>query len=733
MSDVQIAIIDQENIEVNLAVPGIQGAKGDTGTVAAAGDGTAAAPGISFASDTDTGIYRVGSNSIGISTGGTGRLFVDADGTTRIENSAVNGSPLFRISTFNGFAEINSKRSTGGSYSQLRGTYVGNATDYWQIGSNGFTDGTFAIWAGANALERARIRADGMFEVKGAGTAGVSPAFSVSGGAPANSLVILPTTGYVGLGTASPAVNLNVVSAGDTAISSASTGTIQSARVQIIGRQTSADSEWNIVSAGSGLGSAALRFVRGTWTNTPSMLIDSSGRVGIGNASPGQLLAIATATNDDGIILTNSSANGGRIRIDSTGTGGRQYHINVTANGSGAGGGKFVIRDNTASDAARLTIDSTGNVGIGTASPSTKFEVIDTNTIIKSSSTSGYAAFYANAATGNAAYYFFAINGTEHARISATNNDLIFGNGSTGLEKARIDSSGRLLVGTNTYVQTNTYTSSNLFNIAGNSGVGPQLSTYSNDAFALGIDFSKSRGATVGTQTSVSNGDALGSLIFNGYDSAAYKQAASIQAAVDGAPGSTIMPGRLVFSTNSGTAGASPTEKLKIDKAGLITCSNGVNNMFVVNTAASGTSNYFFQGYNLPDVAPKIVLWNNGNVVNTNNSYGTLSDIKLKENIVDANSQWNDLKALRVRNFNLKAETGHETHTQIGLVAQEVELVSPGLVIESPDYDKDGNDLGTVTKSVSYSVLYMKAVKALQEAMERIETLEAKVAALEAQ
>jgi hypothetical protein len=51
-------------------------------------------------------------------------------------------------------------------------------------------------------------------------------------------------------------------------------------------------------------------------------------------------------------------------------------------------------------------------------------------------------------------------------------------------------------------------------------------------------------------------------------------------------------------------------------------------------------------------------------------------------------------------------------------------LVSPGLVSESPDRDADGNDLGTVTKSVNYSVLYMKAVKALQEAMERIETLE---------
>ena len=45
--------------------------------------------------------------------------------------------------------------------------------------------------------------------------------------------------------------------------------------------------------------------------------------------------------------------------------------------------------------------------------------------------------------------------------------------------------------------------------------------------------------------------------------------------------------------------------------------------------------------------------------------------------------------------------------------------------MEASDYhDEDGNDLGTVTKSVNYSVLYMKAVKALQEAMERIEILE---------
>ena len=117
-----------------------------------------------------------------------------------------------------------------------------------------------------------------------------------------------------------------------------------------------------------------------------------------------------------------------------------------------------------------------------------------------------------------------------------------------------------------------------------------------------------------------------------------------------------------------------------------------------------------------------------GDLQNTNNSYAGISDIKLKENIVDANSQWNDIKALQVRNYNFKAETGRSTHTQIGLIAQEVELVSPGLVGTSID-----DETGESTKNVRYSVLYMKAVKALQEAMERIEQLEAKVAALEAQ
>jgi len=129
----------------------------------------------------------------------------------------------------------------------------------------------------------------------------------------------------------------------------------------------------------------------------------------------------------------------------------------------------------------------------------------------------------------------------------------------------------------------------------------------------------------------------------------------------------------------------------------------------------------------------KAIIAGDGDLTNANNSYGQISDSKIKENIVDANSQWDDVKAVKVRNFNFKESSGLPTHKQIGVVAQELETVSAGLVSESIDRDPDTNeDLGTKTKSVKYSVLYMKSFKALQEAIAKIEVLETKVAALEA-
>ena len=130
--------------------------------------------------------------------------------------------------------------------------------------------------------------------------------------------------------------------------------------------------------------------------------------------------------------------------------------------------------------------------------------------------------------------------------------------------------------------------------------------------------------------------------------------------------------------------------------------------------------------------AAKFIVNGDGTVRSATNTYTSTSDVKMKENVVDANSQWNDIKAVKVRNFNYKESTGLPTLKQIGVVAQELETTSPNLVEESIDRDPDtGEDLGTTTKNVKYSILYMKSIKALQEAQTRIETLEAKVAALE--
>lgn len=116
-----------------------------------------------------------------------------------------------------------------------------------------------------------------------------------------------------------------------------------------------------------------------------------------------------------------------------------------------------------------------------------------------------------------------------------------------------------------------------------------------------------------------------------------------------------------------------------------------------------------------------------GNVKNTNNSYGALSDEKLKENISDASPKLDDLMQVRVRNYNLIGET----QKQIGVVAQELELVFPSIVDETEDRDVDGNFLGTTTKGVKYSVFVPMLIKGMQEQQAIIEALTARIEALE--
>ena len=153
--------------------------------------------------------------------------------------------------------------------------------------------------------------------------------------------------------------------------------------------------------------------------------------------------------------------------------------------------------------------------------------------------------------------------------------------------------------------------------------------------------------------------------------------------------------------------------------------------LFITFNNASPDNNNINQYFiNCQDsTTQRFYVLSDGDVINHDNSYGAISDENLKQQITGASSQWDDLKAVQVRNYKYNTDVDQYGDSddlwRLGVVAQELELVSPHLIKDTVDED------GNITKAVKYSVLYMKAVKALQEAMERIETLESKVAVLE--
>jgi hypothetical protein len=377
----------------------------------------------------------------------------------------------------------------------------------------------------------------------------------------------------------------------------------------------------------------------------------------------------------------------------------------------------------TTNNIERLRITSAGLMGLGTNPNS------DSRLHVKSGANDSNPVLRLEAATNN--FLNFRQTGSVYDIHVTAGDPLSFTIGAS--ERARIDSSGRLLIGTST---ASGYSSSRVII----TGAGTDPTGASNLVLQIGQ-----------ANGSVTVDEQIGVIAFG--DTSGYSYA-NIVAAADLAAGSDS-PGRLSFSTTYDGA-SSPTERMRILANGFVKAKNnggtfptGATHEFssdeniyvafrvenqnnlsgsgtynsLLGTNCNNTSSYHFVGNT--GASDKIYIYGNGNIVNSNNSYGLMSDVKLKENIVDANSQWDDLKTLRVVNFNFKEETGYQTHTQIGFIAQEVEQVSPGLVYETPDLDIEGNNLGTVTKVLQSSVLYTKAVKALQEAMERIETLEA--------
>jgi hypothetical protein len=117
MPVIAVTIVDQTVGVTQVGEIGRTGDTGPTGTVSAAGDGTAGAPGIAFASDTNTGLFRPGADILAVSAGGSERARFSvsglkvpngAGGTIAISTDGApgsTGSPLLPTLKFLGFAD----------------------------------------------------------------------------------------------------------------------------------------------------------------------------------------------------------------------------------------------------------------------------------------------------------------------------------------------------------------------------------------------------------------------------------------------------------------------------------------------------------------------------------------------------------------------------------------------------------------------------------------------------
>jgi hypothetical protein len=304
----------------------------------------------------------------------------------------------------------------------------------------------------------------------------------------------------------------------------------------------------------------------GTAGNTASlserMRLTSAGLVGIGTSSPVSTLDAAgdiSITGNENYLYLYSTAlvgSNARARIRAVGSGG----------GSGYGGDFRVStrkQDNTWNTDA-FVVDSSGNVGIGTTAPQYPLHVETTGT--GTAAGDNTSIIVQSQASGRDCNIRFGDSINASARIGYLSNNLYFY--VNGTERARIDSSGRLLVGTSSARSGGPYGTAGL-QVESTSFQNASISAINNENTADGVALmlGKSRGSSIGSTTIVSSGDQIGGVYFQGADGSALRPAASIFAEVDGTPGANDMPGRLIFATTADGA-ASPTERMRITSGG---------------------------------------------------------------------------------------------------------------------------------------------------------------------
>ncbi len=321
---------------------------------------------------------------------------------------------------------------------------------------------------------------------------------------------------------------------------------------------------------------------------------------------------------------------------------------------------------------------------------------------------------------GSAAAPAIAIDGDPNTGIYSLGADQLAVS-TAGTGRLFIDSSGRLLVGSST--ARSLYGQTGVLQTEGTGYASSGVNIILNNASTAGplLMLGKSRGSANGSNTIVQNGDTLGEIYFCGADGTDLDTpGASIRAVVDGAPGSDDMPCRLEFSTTADGA-SSPTERMRISSTGIVTLQTPTNadglNIGTQSKVCTDKIIFTTSAYYVVNGSAIGVILSTGST-----AWAASSDERLKTDLEPITDGLEKVGALR-------AVTGKYISDEEGvrrsfLIAQDVQAVLPEAVSIGEDEDE--------TLSLRYTEVVPLLVAALKEAKERIETLEAKVAALEA-
>jgi len=393
-----------------------------------------------------------------------------------------------------------------------------------------------------------------------------------------------------------------------------------------------------------------------------------------------------------------------------------------TDSNTGISFGTDEVNINTGGTTA-VTVDSSQRVGIGTTSASELLSV-NGNLWLGNGGGSG----------GSEMLRIWNDSGVE--RIHASNNPsaLAFGIGgsSSAYERVRIDSSGRLLVGTTTAASNYR---------VGTTSFTPKVQAEGADVSPLAIQ--RTDGPPhlfIATGVNVASGGDIGKISFNAKDGTNLVQAATIGAECDGTPGANDMPGRLVFSTTA-DGSSSPTERMRITNGGYVligktdasVASTGIilqktgESFFTLPYSTSGVNTLHVYSSSLS--AYRFYVGMDGTVNATNTTISAISDQRLKENVRDLETGLAEILSLQPRRFDWKTGKGKNIQNDQGFIAQEFEQVFPEMIGQWIDPAPEGEEPYKSVRADLIPVL----VKAIQEQQAIINGLETRLAALEAQ